>query len=93
MSKDRSNLFYIGSSLNMKRRYNRHMSNLNHKDARNNKANPKFYNYVRKYGIGALDFGCLLVTQDYLLIFRGFELQSEETSLFKIINSIGSSFS
>lgn len=51
MSKDRSNLsYYIGSSLNMKRRYNRHMSNLNHKDTRNSQANPKFYNYVRKYG-------------------------------------------
>ncbi len=68
----------------MKRRYNRHMSNLNHKDTRNSQANPKFYNYVRKYGTESLDFGCLLVTQDYLLIFSGFELQSEETSLVNL---------
>jgi len=88
MSKDRSNLFYIGSSLNMKRRYNRHMSNLNHKDTRNSQANPKFYNIVRKYGIESLDFGCLLVTQDYLLIFRGFELQSEETFLLKLLTQL-----
>jgi len=84
MSKDRSTLsYYIGSSVNMRARYNRHMYNLNHRDARNNKANPKFYNYVRKYGIGALDFGCLLVIKDYLLIFNGFELQPKEISLLK----------
>jgi hypothetical protein len=64
------------------------MSNLNHKDTRNSQANPKFYNYVRKYGIESLDFGCLLVTQDYLLIFRGFELQSEETSLLKLLTQL-----
>jgi hypothetical protein len=43
MSKDKSNLsYYIGSSVNMKRRYSRHMCNIKHKDARNSQANPKF---------------------------------------------------
>lgn len=89
MSKDRHNLsYYIGSSVNMRRRYNRHASNLNHKDARNSQASPKFNNYVRKYGVESLDFGCLVVTQDYLLIFSGFELQPEETSLLKLLTQL-----
>ena len=89
VSKDKSNLsYYIGSSVNMKRRYNRHLFNLNHKDTRNSQANPKFYSYVRKYGIESLDFGSLLVTQDYLLKFSGFELQSEETSLLKLLTQL-----
>jgi hypothetical protein len=89
MSKDRHNLsYYIGSSVNMRRRYNRHASNLNHKDTRNAQASPKFYNYVRKYGVESLDFGCLVATQDYLLIFSGFELQPDETSLLKLLTQL-----
>jgi hypothetical protein len=89
MSKDKSDLsYYIGSSVNMKRRYNRHLFNLNHKDTRNSQASPKFYSYARKYGIESLDFGCLLATQDYLLKFSGFELQSEETSLLKLLTQL-----
>ena len=72
----------------MRRRYNRHVFNLNHKDARNSQASPKFYSYIRKYGVESLDFGCLAVTQDYLLIFSGFELQPEETSLLKLLTQL-----
>jgi hypothetical protein len=89
MSKDKSDLsYYIGSSVNMKRRYDRHLFNLNHKDTRNSQASPKFYSYARKYGIESLDFGCVLATQDYLLKFSGFELQSEETSLLKLLTQL-----
>lgn len=82
LSKDGSS-FYIGSSVNMKNRYNRHMSNLKHIDKRNSLANPKFYNYVRKYGMDALDFGCLLVTKNYLVMYSGFNLTPAEISLLK----------
>lgn len=89
MSKDKSNLsYYIGSSVNMGRRYNRHMFNLNHKDTRNFQASPKFYSYVRKYGIESLDFGCLLVTLDYMVIFNGFDLSPEEISLLKSLTQL-----
>lgn len=80
LSKDGSS-FYIGSSVNMKNRYNRHMSNLKHIDKINSLANPKFYNYVRKYGMDALDFGCLLVTKNYLVMYSGFDLTPAEISL------------
>lgn len=89
MSKDRSNLsYYIGSSVNMKTRYNRHMHNLNSKDSKNSQANPKLYNYIRKYGIESLDFGCLLETQDYLVIFSGFDLSPEEIFLLKKLTQL-----
>lgn len=89
MSKDRSDLsYYIGSSVNMRGRYNRHMSNLNHKDTRNSQASPKFYNYVRKYGIEALDFGCLLVTLDYTVMFNGFNLSPKEISFLKSLTQL-----
>ena len=89
MSKDRHNLsYYIGSSVNMRKRYNRHVFNLNHKDTRYFQSSPKFYNYVRKYGVESLDYGCLVVTQDYLLISSGFELQPEETSLLKLLTQL-----
>lgn len=89
MGKDKSKLvYYIGSSVNMKKRYSRHMFNLNHDDARNNQANPKFYNYIKKYGIESLDFGCLLVTLDYKVIFNGFDLSSEEVSLLKSLTQL-----
>jgi len=90
MSKDKSNLsYYIGSSVNMRGRYNRHMFNLNHKgDIRNFQANPKLYNYVRKYGIESLDFCCLLVTLDYMVIFNGFDLSPKEISLLKSLTQL-----
>ena len=59
------------------------MSNLKHIDKRNSLANPKFYNYVRKYGMDALDFGCLLVTKNYLVMYSGFNLTPAEVSLLK----------
>lgn len=40
--------YYIGSSINMKTRYNRHMFNLKHSNIRYSQANPKFYNYIKK---------------------------------------------
>ena len=60
LSKDKSD-YYIGSSINMKIRYNRHMFNLKHSDIRYSQANPKFYNYIRKYGLENLDFSCSFV--------------------------------
>nr|YP_009722262.1 hypothetical protein [Morchella importuna]QGN66664.1 hypothetical protein [Morchella importuna] len=89
MSKDRENLaHYIGSSTNIKRRYNRHQSNLNSKEARNSQASPKFYNYIRKYGLESLEFGCLLETKDYVVIFSGFDLSPEEISLLKSLTQL-----
>jgi group I intron endonuclease len=89
MSKNISILsYYIGSSVNMKRRYNRHQNNLNSKEDRNSQANPKFYNYVRKYGWESLEFGCLLETKDYLVMFSGFDLSPEEISLLKILTQL-----
>ena len=71
LSKDKS-AYYIGSSINMKARYNRHVHNVNSSNERNYMASPKFYNFVRKYGLDFLDFGCLLATNNYLYLFRGF---------------------
>lgn len=71
--------YYIGSSLNMQRRYNRHMFNLKqHSDKRYSEANPKFYNYLNKYGIDNLSFGCLLEINNYLGMFSGFDLTEDE---------------
>lgn len=83
-SKDGSD-YYIGSSINMKTRYNRHMFNLNHSDIRNSQACPKFYNYVRKYGLNNLDFGCLLAIKNYLMMFSALNLSENETSLLKLL--------
>jgi len=77
-----------GSSVNMKRRFNRHQNNLNSKVDRSSQANPKFYNFVRKYGWESLEFGCLLETKDYLVMFSGFDLSPEEISLLKILTQL-----
>lgn len=45
LSKDKT-FFYIGSSVHMKRRYNRHIFNIKDDNVRNSMASPKFYNYV-----------------------------------------------
>lgn len=84
LSKDGS-YYYIGSSINMKIRYNRHMFNLKHSDIRYSQANPKFYNYIRKYGLGNLDFGCLLVIKNYLMMFSALNLSEYETSFLKLL--------
>jgi hypothetical protein len=83
LSKNELSSFYIGSSMNMKIRYNRHMFNLKHHDERYSQANPKFYNYINKYGIEQLELGCLLVVQDYPAIYSGFNTSDEEISLLK----------
>jgi hypothetical protein len=77
LSKDGSH-YYIGSSMNMKIRYNRHMFNLKHSNVRYSQANPKFYNYIKKYGLEKLDFGCLLVIKNYLTMYSAFNLSEEE---------------
>lgn len=77
--------YYIGSSINMKTRYNRHMFNLNHSNIRYSQANPKFYNYIKKYGLEKLDFGCLLVIKDYLTMCSAFSLSEEEISFLKLL--------
>ena len=69
----------------MKRRYNRHIFNIKDDNVRNSMASPKFYNYVRKYGMDYLDFGCLLVTKDYLVLHGGFDLSPEESALLKLL--------
>lgn len=84
LSKDKS-FYYIGSSLNMKTRYNRDMSNLSHYDTRYYIANPKLYNYLRKYGSDSLDFGCLLIIKNYLVMFSEFNLSPEEISILKYL--------
>ena len=84
LSKDGSS-FYIGSSINMKMRYSRHRFNLNHSDIRYYQANPKFYNYVRKYGFDNLDFRCLLVIKNYLMMFSALNLSEDETSFLKLL--------
>ncbi len=69
--------YYIGSSLNMQKRYNRHLFNLKQGDnKRYSEANPKFYNYVNKYGLENLSFGCLLVIKNYSTMFTGFNLST-----------------
>lgn len=74
--------YYIGSSLNMQTRYNRHLFNLKQRsNKRYSEANPKFYSYLNKYGLEDLSFGCLLVIKNYLGMFAGFNL-SEEENLF-----------
>ena len=89
MSKDKSDLsYYIGSSVQMRRRYSRHMFNLKHEETRYSQACPKLYNYIRKYGLESLEFGSLLTTQNYLVKFSGFELQSEEISLLKLLTQL-----
>jgi len=75
--------FYIGSSMNMSTRYNRHMFNLKQSNERYSRANPKFYNYINKYGIEQLEFGCLLVVQNYPDMYSGFNLSDQEISLLK----------
>jgi len=82
LSKDGKN-FYIGSSMNMKARYNRHMFNLKQSNERYSQANPKFYNYINKYGIEQLEFGCLLAVKNYPEMCSGFNLSDEEISLLK----------
>lgn len=82
LSKDKKS-YYIGSSTNMKTRYNRHRFNLKHSDKRYSQANPKFYNYVNKYGWDSLDFGCLLVTKNYVLMYGAFDLSMSEITLLK----------
>lgn len=71
--------YYIGSSLNMQKRYNRHLFNLKKgNDKRYSEANPKFYNYVNKYGLENLSFGCLLVIKNYPDMFTGFNISKKE---------------
>lgn len=82
LSKDGEN-FYIGSSMNMRARYTRHMFNLKQSNERYSQANPKFYNYIKKYGIEQLEFGCLLVVKNYPEMNSGFDLSDEEISLLK----------
>ena len=82
LSKDGSS-YYIGLSVNMKTRYNRHMFNLKHSDIRYYNANPKLYNYIRKYGLDSLDFGCLLTIKNYLVMCSAFDLSPKEISLLK----------
>lgn len=78
--------YYIGSSLNMQRRYNRHMFNLKqHSDKRYSEANPKFYNYLNKYGIESLSFGCLLEINNYLGMFSGFYLTEDEKAFLTLL--------
>jgi hypothetical protein len=64
------------------------MFNLKQSEIRYSQANPKFYNYVRKYGIEQLEFGCLLIVQDYPLMFSGFSLSAEEISLLKSLKQL-----
>nr|YP_009945094.1 GIY-YIG endonuclease [Monilinia laxa]QOE17458.1 GIY-YIG endonuclease [Monilinia laxa]QYB19880.1 GIY-YIG endonuclease [Monilinia laxa]QYB19965.1 GIY-YIG endonuclease [Monilinia laxa]QYB20046.1 GIY-YIG endonuclease [Monilinia laxa]QYB20142.1 GIY-YIG endonuclease [Monilinia laxa] len=67
--------YYIGSSLNMRTRYNRHLYNLKqHSNKRYSEANPNFYNHMNKYGLDSLSFGCLLIIKNYLGMFTGFNL-------------------
>lgn len=84
LSKDGS-CYYIGSPINMKIIYNRHMFNLKHSDIRYSQANPKFYNYIRKYGLENLDFGCLLVIRNYPMMFSALNLSEYETSFLKLL--------
>jgi hypothetical protein len=67
----------------MKARYNRHMFNLKQSNERYSQANPKFYNYINKYGIEQLEFGCLLAVKNYPEMCSGFNLSDEEISLLK----------
>lgn len=75
----------LGSSVHMKKRFNRHVFNIKDDKVRNHMASPKFYNYVRKYGMDDLSFGCLLATKDYLMLYGGFDLSPEETALLKLL--------
>lgn len=72
----------------MKTRYNRHLFNFNQSNTRYSQANPKFYNYLNKYGLNSLNFGCLLIVKDYLLIFSAFNLTEEEISLLKSLTQL-----
>nr|YP_010121862.1 GIY-YIG endonuclease [Monilinia fructicola]QRF72238.1 GIY-YIG endonuclease [Monilinia fructicola]QYB19430.1 GIY-YIG endonuclease [Monilinia fructicola]QYB19491.1 GIY-YIG endonuclease [Monilinia fructicola]QYB19553.1 GIY-YIG endonuclease [Monilinia fructicola]QYB19615.1 GIY-YIG endonuclease [Monilinia fructicola] len=61
--------YYIGSSLNMRTRYNRHLYNLKqHSNKRYSEANPKFYSHMNKYDLYSLSFGCLLIIKNYLCL-------------------------
>lgn len=84
LSKNKA-FYYIGSSVHMKKRFNRHVFNIKDDKVRNHMASPKFYNYVRKYGMDDLSFGCLLATKDYLMLYGGFDLSPEETALLKLL--------
>jgi hypothetical protein len=61
------------------------MFNFKHSDIRYSQANPKFYNYIRKYGLENLDFGCLLVIKNYLMMFSALNLSENETSFLKLL--------
>jgi hypothetical protein len=53
------------------------MFNLKQEETRYSQANPKFYNYIKKYGLDYLEFGCLLVVKNYHLMFSAFDLSQE----------------
>ena len=69
----------------MKVRYNRPIFNLKHQDQRYFNANPKFYNYIRKYGLDSLDFGCLLKVKNYLFMCSAFDLSPGEIYIIKLL--------
>jgi len=80
--------YYIGSSLNIRKRYNRHIFNLKQTNTRYSQANPKFYNLIRKYGLESFDFSCLLITKNYLAMFSGLNLSQEEIALLKSLTQL-----
>lgn len=59
------------------------MFNLKQSNDRYSRANPKFYNYINKYGLEQLEFGCLLVVLNYPDMYSGFNLSDQEISFLK----------
>lgn len=64
------------------------MFNLKQTNIRYSLAKPKFYNYLNIYGLTSLDYGCLLITKNYLLMFSAFNLDQEEISLLKLLTQL-----
>jgi hypothetical protein len=61
------------------------MFNIKQTDTRYSQANPKFYNYIKKYGLESLDFGCLLITKNYPIMYSGLNLSEEEILFLKTL--------
>ena len=55
---------------------------------RYSKANPKFYNYVNKYGLDNLSYGCLLVVRNYIGMYTGFNLSESEKEFLTALTQL-----
>jgi hypothetical protein len=64
------------------------MFNLKQTNIRYSQANPKFYNYLRKYGLNSLEYGCIWIKKNDLLMFSAFNLDQEEISLLKLLTQL-----